>query len=716
MNKIKLRKTCLGVIVILAIQFTLGAQNANFSWANKIGGTTYDSGNSIVLDSLGNTYITGHFGGTVDFDPSASTATLTSSGTSDVFVAKYNNLGNYIWAFKIGINMTPDYDKGTSITIDSIGNIYIAGTISSSADFDPSAAVATLLIPSGGGFIAKYNSNGNYIWAIATSAGNKIISDKKGNVYATGNFSGTADFNPSAGTATLTSNGGADISLAKYTTNGNYVWAFKIGSTNDDYSNDVTLDSIGNIYLTGQFKGTADFDPSTNTVNLISNGGADIFVSKYDNNGNLIFAKSIGGSGGDDIAYGVNIDRGGNLYFTGVFVSVVDFDPNAGISNITSTGGADMFICKLNNLGNYVWANKLGSTAFMEISYSITTDLNNDVYLTGMYDGTTDFDLGAGTATLVAKGSGDIFIAKYDTNGNYIWAKGIGNTYDDRGLCIVVDQFKNVYTTGFFGTTCDFDTGPGIFNLVSSGTAYDAFLYKMTQCAPINTTAINNQSICNGTNTTLIATSSSTVNWYATPTSTMALATGTVYTTPTLSTGTYTYYAEANTCTLSPSRTAITVTVNSLPAIFATTNNTLLCVGQTASLSVTGANTYTWSTSENNSTIAVSPTVQTTYTVAGTDANGCANTTTIVQDVSLCTGINIINNIVSISVYPNPFNSKVTIVNNGAKQMVQVMNVLGTVVYNTTVDAEKTVIDLSDQTKGIYFIKIGTVTKKIIKE
>lgn len=481
MKKNKLRKTCLVVLIILSIQFTLGAQNANFSWANKIGGTTYDSGNSIVLDSLGNTYITGYFGGTVDFDPSASTATLTSSGTSDVFVAKYNNLGNYIWAFKIGINMSPDYDKGTSITIDSIGNIYIAGTISSSTDFDPSAAVATLLIPSGGGFIAKYNSNGNYMWAIATSAGNKIISDKKGNVYATGNFSGTADFNPSTGTATLTSNGGADISLAKYTTNGNYVWAFNIGSTNDDYSNDVKLDSIGNIYLTGQYKGTADFDPSTNTVNLISNGGADIFVSKYDNNGNLIFAKSIGGSGGDDIAYGVNIDRGGNIYFTGIFVSVVDFDPSAGISNITSTGGADMFICKLNNLGNYVWANKLGSTAFMEISYSVTTDLNNDVYLTGMYDGTTDFDLGAGTATLVAKGSGDIFIAKYDTNGNYIWAKGIGNTYDDRGLCIVVDQFKNVYTTGYFSTTCDFDTGPSTFNLVSSGTAYDAFLYKMSQ-------------------------------------------------------------------------------------------------------------------------------------------------------------------------------------------------------------------------------------------
>lgn len=159
------------------------------------------------------------------------------------------------------------------------------------------------------------------------------------------------------------------------------------------------------------------------------------------------------------------------------------------------------------------------------------------------------------------------------------------------------------------------------------------------------------------------------------------------------------------------------LTVNNLPNLIANTSNTLLCIGQTASLSVTGATNYTWSTAENNSTIVISPTVQTTYTVNGVDANGCTNIATITQDVSVCTGIFTSNNTaLQFNVYPNPFNNKIYILSNGSKQALQIFNTFGALIYNTIIDKEKTEIDLSNQAVGIYFIKIGSITRKIIKE
>jgi hypothetical protein len=162
-----------------------------------------------------------------------------------------------------------------------------------------------------------------------------------------------------------------------------------------------------------------------------------------------------------------------------------------------------------------------------------------------------------------------------------------------------------------------------------------------------------------------------------------------------------------------------TVTVNALPSIMATTNNTLLCTGETATLSVMGANTYTWSTTENTSDIVVSPTVQTTYTVDGTDANGCSNTTTITQDVSLCTGVASLTNDASVSVYPNP-NNGTFVVELTSVSKVTVMNALGQVVISETFEVGKHHLYIQNETSGVYFVKVMTNNKqqiiKIIKE
>ncbi|MBI2967709.1 MAG: SBBP repeat-containing protein [Bacteroidetes bacterium] len=167
--------------------------------------------------------------------------------------------------------------------------------------------------------------------------GSSVAIDAGGNAFITGYFSGTADFDPSAGTANLTSVGGYDIFFAKYDSNGNYLWAKSIGSSGNDKGKGIAVDGSGNTYITGYFTGTADFDPSAGTANLTSVGFYDIFFAKYDSNGNYLWAKSIGSSV-TDYGYSIAIDAGGNACITGSFTGTADFDPSAGTANLTPVG------------------------------------------------------------------------------------------------------------------------------------------------------------------------------------------------------------------------------------------------------------------------------------------------------------------------------------------------------------------------------------------
>jgi hypothetical protein len=171
-----------------------------------------------------------------------------------------------------------------------------------------------------------------------------------GNVYLAGAFKGTADFDPGNGTYDLTSEGNYDIFISKLDEAGNFLWAKQIGGTLVDYVDAMTIDAEENIYTTGYFQGTADFNPGSGTANLSSAGNGDIFISKLDDSGNFIWAKGIGGTA-NDIGVGIGLDAEGNIYTTGYFSETVDFDPEAGIYELTSAGDFDVFTLKLGNGG-----------------------------------------------------------------------------------------------------------------------------------------------------------------------------------------------------------------------------------------------------------------------------------------------------------------------------------------------------------------------------
>jgi hypothetical protein len=456
--------------VILLNYSVLTAQDIALDWAKAMGGTLDDVGLFITTDTFGNIYTTGLFGGTVDFDPSAGTYNLTSAGGYDIFVQKLDASGNFIWAKAMG---GISNDHGYSINTDASGNIYTTGNFGETADFDPSES--TYNLTSAGStdiFIQKLDASGNFVWAKAMGGysedfGNSISTDTSGNSYTTGYFYGTVDFDPSAGTYNLVSAGHSDIFVQKLDTDGNFVWAKTMGGTFNDYGNSISTDASGNIYTTGYFNGTVDFDPSAGTYNLTSAGNADIFIQKLGTDGNFVWAKAMGGTDYDE-GNSISTDASGNIYTTGYFNGTVDFDPSAGTYNLTSAGYDDIFVQKLDTDGNFVWAKAMGGTDYDE-SNSISTDASGNIYTTGNFTGTVDFDPSAGTYNLTSAGNYDIFVQKLDTDGNFVWAKAMGGTDYDRGYSITTDASGNIYTTGFFRVTANFDPSAGTYNLTSAG-------------------------------------------------------------------------------------------------------------------------------------------------------------------------------------------------------------------------------------------------------
>lgn len=494
----KLLATLICNIACLLLLSSAKAQNVTLNWAlnpvdeNSSGGA---KGHFIKTDAAGNVYVTGNFQDTVDFDPSAATANLTCAGNCDIFLAKYDANGNYLWAKAMG---GTHYDEGFSLAIDASGNVYLTGYFGVTADLDPSAATANHT--SAGGweiFLAKYDANGNYLWSKAMggssdNVGFSLTLDANGDIYLTGSSNGTADFDPSPAAAYLTSAGLRDVFLAKYDANGNYQWAKMMGGMSEDGSSYLALDASGNVYITGYFSDTADFDPSTATSNLISSDPLNIFLAKYDSNGNYMWSRGMGGSD-YDCGFCVALDATGNAYLTGSFGNTVDFDPSAATANLTSAGGYDVFLAKYDTNGNYLWAKAIGKSSD-DAGNFLTLDANENVYLTGCFGGTTDFDPSTATANLNSAGAWDIFLAKYDSNGNYEWAKAMGGTGYDSGISLALDTAGNIHMTGYFGGTAIFN---GDMNTTASLTALglqDAFIAKYHEDAAttINKLSVNN--------------------------------------------------------------------------------------------------------------------------------------------------------------------------------------------------------------------------------
>jgi len=363
--------------------------DGNWLWAVQAGGSIYDIGSDITTDSNGNIYVTGKFSGTTSFG----STTLTSIGTYDIFVAKLDTEGNWIWAIQAG----GEYTSGRGIAFDNSGYGYVTGLFWGSATFGSYSFTSIGMCDI---FVAKLDTDGNWIWVYQAGgtefiSTNEITIDDNGNSYVSGVFQGLATF----GTTSLTSNGGNDIFIAKLDTNGNWLWASKAGGSEADACNNIAIDNYGNSYVTGTYIDSATFGSYSLSGNELNN----IYAAKLDANGNWLWATRAVGQG-SEISNGIVVDDYGNSYITGYFNDLVFFDPYLFISN----GNYDIFVANLDTNGNWLWAIQVGGSSD-EISNEIAIDDLGNIYIAGRFFSTITF----GTTTIIASDFYDIFVAKY---------------------------------------------------------------------------------------------------------------------------------------------------------------------------------------------------------------------------------------------------------------------------------------------------------------
>jgi len=240
---------------------------------------------------------------------------------------------------------------------------------------------------------------------------------------------------------------------------------------------------------------------------------------------------------------------------------------------LTSSGNQDVFISKLDVSGNFVWAKSIGGTGYEEGS-AITLDKTGNVYTTGYFEDTVDFDPNATTNTLSAiPGAQDIFISKLDAAGNFIWCKEMGgnnsNSINYSGS-IAIDASDNVYTTGTFQDTVDFDPGTGVFNLIALNSQNNVYVQKLSTCVipgPPLITSATSLSVCSGDATALTASGTGTINWYISLSPGVIIGTGASLLSAYGAPGTYSFYAQTNTCMLSQMSAPISVTVSACTGI-----------------------------------------------------------------------------------------------------------------------------------------------------
>lgn len=482
-------------ICLFLISQSLPAQQ--FQMAGQIGGTGYQSVYGIAHDPNGNIYSTGVHSGTTDFDPGPGTANRTSNGSQDGFVCKWSPSGQHKWSFTIGGKFP---DQGRAIVYHQ-GYIYVGGRFRDTVDFDPGILEHKLVATAEDDlFVAKYDTNGQFIWAESLGGPNDeelmdLAVDPLGRIWFCGLFSGPMDFDPGPGSAIHTSTGTQDAFVCAFDPAGMFVFAGTFGSSPGEFANGIDIDPWGNVYVTGQFWGTVDFDPGAGVASRSSSGfNSDLYMFSWDNNGVFRWVQKVGSSGGNEIAYSLDFEDG-VATAGGGFQGTADFDPGTGTFSIGSAGNYDLFIWQLDTAGQFVNAAAMGGPDNDQV-YSVAIEGNGKVYATGFFSTTSDFDPGTGIQSLTSNGIADVYMLELNPDLSFGSVYQIGGTGSDFGLVLHLDGMGNATAGGFFNYTVDFDPGPATYNLMSVVNTTDGFITTTKYCTPV--TDSSHITICPG--------------------------------------------------------------------------------------------------------------------------------------------------------------------------------------------------------------------------
>ncbi|TGE20368.1 T9SS type A sorting domain-containing protein [Hymenobacter aquaticus] len=428
-----------------------------WQWAMKAGSNKANYVTGLKVDASGNTYVTGTFYGDEAVFGALSlpnTSTVGGSGLSDLFVAKLDPAGQWLWAVKAGGR---DNEQASGLALDAAGNPYVAGqtqrgpvTFGSLALNSPDTNEA---------FVAKLNSAGQWQW-VARAGGSDVetasdlTTDASGNAYLTGTSNSRR---LTLGSVTLDKTGPQWATyVAKINAAGQWQWATENTGVGDASSSSIAVDAGNNVFLTGTFyEGTISFGSSA----LNSNGVADLFVAKLNSAGQWQWAGQ-GNGGGDAAVHATATDAAGNVYLAGSFTGTLAF----GSTVLSSHNINELFVAKRNAAGQWLWITQAGGmasygTAYFDDKHGLALDADGNVYVTGSFKGDATFGPSALSSIVGGYKGFDVFVAKLNGSGQWQWGRQAGGNNDDRGNGVAVDATGRVYVTGSFeSATAGFGT------------------------------------------------------------------------------------------------------------------------------------------------------------------------------------------------------------------------------------------------------------------
>lgn len=424
-----------------------------FAWLKSVGGVNDEVIRGTFVDANSNTHIAGTFRGTMN----AGEQSLTSNGFLDFFLAKLDHDGNFLWQKSFGSSVGSDL--AVDVDGDASGNIYVTGMFSKNINLGNG-----VLLNAGTSdddvFIAKFDANGTCLWAKmgignATDYGNEINLTTDNKVFTIGFANRGITFE----NTTFSNATNYGMFVSKHNSNGVLEWVKLFSATGEVSGRGISSDANGNALITGIFKGTLALGTTSLTATSAS---GDVFVAKLDANGNTIWAKTFGQTG-ENYARGIDSDSEGNIYISGVY----DTQITLGSISLASNGQKDIFLAKFDTSGNAIWAKTIGSSGNDE-GCELEVDTNGNIFFTGSYTSTITLN----DENFVTKGLRDVFVAKMDKNGSFLWQKTMGSSQEDVNYAIGLNRTnENLVTVGTFAGTF----AQGSQSVISLG-IYDSYI------------------------------------------------------------------------------------------------------------------------------------------------------------------------------------------------------------------------------------------------
>ena len=450
---------------------------ADFQSAVSVGGNIIDA-RGVALDAAGNSYVTGTFSGAVNFATGTATpVTLTSGGYEDIYVASYTQAGTLIWAKDVsGTGILKS--QGNGIAVDAAGDVYVTGTYAGAITFAPGVGGTLTSLGGSDAFVAKFSSTGQFDWAASLGGtGNDLGTGIAAD--ATGNVYASGSFAVTGhfGANTLVSAGGSDTYVTMLDPNGNDLWATRFGGTASDSGGRVAVDATGNVYASGGFTGAAVPYVKAGGVASTLVGNAtlpSVFTLKLNQAGGIVWADSFTGVANTS-AGGLAVDKSGNVFVSGTDRNTTAF----GALSLTPNGmpNSNAFVAKVNPDGSVAWAEEVGGTS-AALGTDVEVDALGNVYLGGEFTGTTNFNPGTGAAAnLNGFGALDIFVDMLDANGNFLLARQAGGTGNDYLRDMAVNAASDLTLVGQY-------TPAASFNIITLNDQVDNGAVYVARIAP----------------------------------------------------------------------------------------------------------------------------------------------------------------------------------------------------------------------------------------